>query len=211
MSIEHDREKIVEALSAHFAADHLTTQELEDRFERAYKARTAHELALVVDGLPALAGPVRAPVPVPRPPTVARPSGVRDDRRYLAVMSTLRKDGEWTPNRTNAIRAIMSEVRIDLRDATFVDDEIEFDVSAIMADVLILVPPGVQVECDGGAFMGEFSGSHDVAHIHPDAPRVVVRGIAVMAKVSVETRMPGESRWAAKRRVRRQLKDGGAD
>ena len=210
VSLEHDREKIVEALSAHFAADHLTTQELEERFERAYQARSAEELSLVMDGLPALAHPVRAPAPVPRASSAVRRTAERDERRYTAVMSAFRKGGEWTPSRSTFVRAVMSEVRIDLRDATFVDDEIEFEIRAVMADVQVLVPPGVQVECDGSAFMGEFSARHDAGQVNPDAPRVVVRGSAVMAKVSVETRMPGESRWAARRRVRRQLKERGA-
>lgn len=207
MSLESERERIVEELSAHFAADHLSTQELETRFERVYQARTMEELSVVVTGLPALAQPMRRPAPIPRASSPVQRSGDEDERRYTAVMSAFRKGGEWTPSRHTVMRAIMSEVRLDLRDATFVDDRIEFEIRAIMADVQILVPPGVQVECDGSAFMGEFSARHDDTHIDRDAPRVIVRGSAVMAKVSVETRMPGESRWAARRRVRRQLKD----
>jgi hypothetical protein len=211
VSLEQERERVVEALSAHFAADHLSTQELEDRFERAYRARTADELSAVMSGLPALAQPARAPQPVPRPSPRVRRTGEVGERRYMAIMSAFRKGGDWTPSRITVMTAVMAEVRIDLRDATFVDGEIEFDIKAVMADVQILVPPGVAVECDGAAFMGEFSARHDAARIDPDAPRVVVRGSAVMAKVAVETRLPGESRWAARRRARRQLRSGGDD
>jgi hypothetical protein len=209
VSLEQERERIVEALSAHFAADHLTTQELEDRFERAYKARTTQELSLVVAGLPALAQPARSPAPVPRASTRVRAPSDRDERRYTAVMSSFRKGGEWTPSRTTMVRAVMSEVKLDLRDATFVDDQIEIEVKAAFADVQIIVPPGVSVECDGMAVLGEFGARPDASPADPAAPRVVVRGSAVLAKVIVETRMPGESRWAAKRRVRRQLKGRG--
>ncbi len=199
MSIEPDRERIVEQLSAHFAEDHLSTQELEQRFERAYKARTLAELEDAVSGLPALRQPVHKPKPVARAAPPVRASEGKP-RRYMAVMSTFRRDGDWTPNRTSEIRAVMAEVKIDLREATFVDREIELDFFAFMADVQILVPPGVRVECDGFAFMGEFSGRHDESPTDPDAPTVRVVGTAVMAQVIVETRIPGESKSAARKR-----------
>lgn len=209
LSLEQERERIVETLSAHFAADHLTTQELEARFERAYRARTAEELREVTAGLPALAQPARPPAPRPPAPALDR-TPVAGERRYSAIMSNFRKQGEWTPNRRTVLLAVMSDVRIDLRDATFVDHEIQFDVKAVMADVKILVPPGVTVECDGDAFMGEFSARQDNARQDPEAPRVLVSGTAIMAKVTVETRLPGESRLAAWRRSRR-LRGGRED
>jgi hypothetical protein len=209
VSLESERERIVEQLSAHYAEDHLSTQELEERFELAYRARSVAELAPAVAGLPALTQPVRAPAPRPSTPRVERRPD-EGERRYAAVMSTFRKDGEWMPSRYTRVLAVMANARLDLRDATFVDQEIVFDVKAVMSEVQILVPPGVTVECDGSAFMGEFSGRHDDARIDPDAPRVVVRGSAIMSQVRVETRLPGESRLTARRR-QRQLRKGGND
>jgi hypothetical protein len=204
LSLEQDRERIVEALSAHYAEDHLSTQELEERFERAYRATSLAELQQVLSGLPALVAPARVPAPrasAKPAPRVADPSPA-GQRRYLAIMSNFRKQGNWTPNRHTHIKAIMASVQVDLRDATFVDSEIEFDVTAIMTEVRILVPPGVRVECDGFAFMGEFADKHDGSAGDYDAPLVRVTGTAVMATVIVETRLPGESRLAARRRER---------
>jgi hypothetical protein len=205
MSLESDRERIVEALSAHYAEDHLSTQDLEQRFERAYRATSPAELQQVLAGLPALAQPARTPAPRPSSKSVrvadASPAG---QRRYHAIMSNFRKQGNWTPNRHTNIKALMASVQIDLRDATFVDSEIEFDVLAVMTEVKILVPPGVRVECDGFAFMGEFADKHDGSSGDYDAPLVRVTGTAFMATVIVETRLPGESRLAARRRERLQ-------
>jgi hypothetical protein len=203
MSLESDRERVVEQLSAHYAEDHLSTQELERRFERAYRATTLGELQQVLSGLPALAAPARPPAPRPssKKVRVADPSP-GGERRYLAIMSNFRKQGNWTPSRHTNIKALMAGVQIDLRDATFVDSEIEFDVLAVMTEVKILVPPGVRVECDGFAFMGEFGDKHDVGVNDPDAPLVRITGTAFMATVVVETRLPGESRLAARRRER---------
>lgn len=205
MSLESDRERIVETLSAHYAEDHLTTQELEVRFERAYKASSDSELREVVAGLPALSQPVRAPVPRASSAPVAAPPREHASggaRRYLAFMSTFKKAGDWSPAPSTVIKAVMAEVKIDLRDATFMQHEISFDILAVMAEATILVPPGVRVECDGFAVMGEFSDRHDASGGDSDAPLVRIRGSAVMGKVSVETRLPGETKLAAWRRAR---------
>ena len=63
-------------LSAHYAEDHLTTQELEERFDRAYRAASAADLLAVVARLPALREPARAPVPRASMPSLARPVAV---------------------------------------------------------------------------------------------------------------------------------------
>lgn len=203
MSIESERERIVEQLSAHYAEDNLSTQELESRFERAYRARTLEDLRAVLADLPGLPAPMRVPAPIPRQSRAPVASaGAAGERRYLAVMSNFQKTGNWTPARATSIRAIMASVQIDLRDATFVDAEIDFDITAVMTEVKVIVPPGVQVECDGWAFMGEFTSKSDAAVRDPDAPRVNVRGSAIMATVTVETRLPGESGRAARRRER---------
>jgi hypothetical protein len=205
VSLESDRERIVEQLSAHYAEDHLSTQDLEVRFERAYRAKSTAELEQVLTGLPSLAAPARVPAPIPR---ASRPSlaatSPGGERSYRAIMSNFRKSGNWTPSRVTKLTAFMAGVQLDLRDATFVDSEIEFDITAIMTEVKILVPPGVTVECDGSAFMGEFSARQDSTMNDPDAPVVRVTGSAFMATVVVETRLPGESRLAARRRERLQ-------
>jgi hypothetical protein len=192
----------VEQLSAHYAEDHLSTQDLEARFERAYRARTSVELAAVVSGLPALAQPARNPVPRPSQAPTRPPQDEAPERRHLAIMSTFRKGGDWTPNRSTSIKAIMADVKIDLRDATFMDRVIDFDLLALMSDVTILVPPGVRVECDGSAFMGEFADRHDASGGDPDAPLVRIHGTSMMASVKVHTRLPGETKLAAWRRAR---------
>lgn len=202
MSLEAERERIVKQLSAHYAEDHLTTQELEERFDRAYRATSAAELQAVVGGLPALREPARAPVPRASMPSLARPVAVAPERRHLAIMSTFRKAGDWTPSPLTTIRAVMATVRIDLRDASFVDSEVTFDILAVMSEVKLIVPPGIRVECDGMALLGECSDHHDASGGDAEAPIVRVRGSSVMANIRVETRLPGETKLEAWRRAR---------
>jgi len=217
MSMESARERVVEELSAHYAEEHLTTQELEVRFERAYKAKTSTDLEAVLSGLPALRTPARAPVPrssaaagLPSGNVASVPanrghggySDAEPDKRYLAIMSAVRKSGDWMPGRSNSVRAFMGEVKLDLREASFADAVVTFDVLAIMSDVKFFVPPGVRVECDGFAFMGEFTDQNDGSEIDPDGPVVRVTGTAFMSAVKVETRLPGEGKLQAWRRRR---------
>ena len=82
-----DRERFVEALSRHHADGRLTTDELAERTERAYAARTLGDLDALATDLPAL--PASAP-PRPAPPTLPprlRPAG---PRRAAAKANLLR-------------------------------------------------------------------------------------------------------------------------
>jgi len=89
MSLELERERAVQALASHFAQDHLTTQELELRFEQVYRAASSAELQSLLGGLPAL---VPSTVVYEPPPTysVAPPTSVPTEKRYLAFMGEVR-------------------------------------------------------------------------------------------------------------------------
>ena len=54
MTIEVTRERVVQALCAHYAQDRLTMEELESRLARAQRASSQLQLASLVTDLPAL-------------------------------------------------------------------------------------------------------------------------------------------------------------
>ena len=92
MSLVLERERIVQAPCSHYAQDHLTTGELERRFEEA--------LVTVLEGLPAmprsamLAPSEPTPMPTYRAPTPV--SGLRDpENRYAAFFAEVKKEGAW--------------------------------------------------------------------------------------------------------------------
>jgi hypothetical protein len=203
LSYEVERERIIQQLCSHYAADQLSTQELELKFEAVYRARTVAELQELVRNLPVLA---RETPPAPMAAVAAYPApAAGQERRHLAIMSEFRRTGDWTPTRVTVVKALMASVRLDMREATFVAHEMEIDVTAVMSEVKIIVPPGVRVECDGFSFMGEFSGRHD-GGFDASAPVLRVRGASIMAAVQVETRLPGESKLEAWRRRRRDTR-----
>ena len=61
-----DRDRVVAMLGQHLGLGHLTMQELENRLDTAYAARTRGELDAVLAGLPAI-GPPRPLPPPPQP------------------------------------------------------------------------------------------------------------------------------------------------
>ena len=68
-----DREHVVAVLGQHLGLGHLTVQELENRLDTAYAARTRGELDAVLAGLPAIGSP--RPLPSPPPPRSSPSAG----------------------------------------------------------------------------------------------------------------------------------------
>jgi cell wall-active antibiotic response 4TMS protein YvqF/uncharacterized protein DUF1707 len=203
---ELERERVIQALCSHYANDNLSTQELEARFDLAYKAATSDDLQALVGNLPPL-----PPIAVTRTARISTPfygiapaGEAAPERRTLALMSEVKKVGEWIPARRNVVHAIMGSAELDLREALLSQGEIEIVATAIMGEVKIIVPPGLRVECDGTAIMGEFKELHSAVGEDPTAPLVRIHGMALMGSVTVTTRLPGESALAAWRRRKRE-------
>jgi len=202
MSLELERERAVQALASHFAQDHLTTQELELRFEKVYRAASTAELQALLGGLPVL---VPSPVALETLPqySVASAATVPREKRLLALMGEVRRKGNWTvPSRLHLFAA-MGAIRLDLREAQIPAEGVEIDATAMMGEVRIVLPPGLHAEVDGLAVLGEFSDRTAGAASTIDAPVIRVKGVAFMGAVRVETRLPNEGMMEAwKRRLR---------
>jgi len=85
-----DRERFVEALRRHHADGRLTTEELAERTERAYAARTLGDLDALATDLPALQPPARAPAWDPSADDVPRRMRPPGPRRAAAKTNLLR-------------------------------------------------------------------------------------------------------------------------
>jgi hypothetical protein len=89
-----DREQFVEALRQHHVDGRLTAEELTDRTERAYAARTFGDLDSLAADLPPLRPP--APTAPPRAPAAGPPSGMRPPTaRRAAARATLLRTALW--------------------------------------------------------------------------------------------------------------------
>jgi hypothetical protein len=180
-SLDDARERAIRLLTDGFAYDVISVDEFEWRLGRLGQSDSIAAMdSLVAD----LASPSRAFV---EPQSVA----VEREGRILGLMSETRRVGPWRVPQHLRVKAVMSEVTVDLRYA-LIPPGCSIDVTAVMANVQFIVPPGMVVDFDVSAFMG--AAGNDERAISGDAyvaPDVRIRGSAIMAEVRVRVRDRG--------------------
>lgn len=207
MSLELEREEVVQRLCTHYAHDHLSTGELEARFELAYQATDRSALRTVLVGLPALGPTVAPPAPlydVAGPVTIP---GASDEKRYAAFLAEIVKEGQWLPAPRIKAKAILGTVKLDFREAAIPVEGIDIDVDALLGEVVILLPPGIGADVDCTAMLAEVKDKAKAGT--PGAPRVRVRGGAVLGTISVTTKLPKPARMEGWRTQFKALLRGG--
>jgi hypothetical protein len=186
------REQVVQRLCSHFASNHLTMDELEQRIDRAYKAPSVAELDALVAGLPVLAeDPVRTTSAAMAPSSASALATVPERDVLIGIMSGHTRRGPWAVPRHLKVFTVMGGIVLDLREALIAPGVSEIEITAVMAGVEVFVPPGVRVECTGSAFMGAFEVDQRAQWMAAGEDRVVrVTGFAFMAGVEVKVRPP---------------------
>jgi hypothetical protein len=115
-------------------------------------------------------------------------------RGIVAVFSENRKEGRWALPRHLRVLSVFASVTVDLRDAMIQPGASVIEVVAVFADVKVIAPPDIVVECDGDAFMGEFAikrtkrDEATLPSLHPGAPVVRIMGSAYMASVTIKVK-----------------------
>ncbi len=99
-------------------------------------------------------------------------------------------------------------MELDYREALLGPGVMEVMAVAVLGNIEILVPPGLYVECDGMAVLGNVEHVEDLpVEVDPDGPMLRIRGVSVLGNVEVRVRYPGETAHAARRRRRAERKD----
>ena len=190
-----DRDRVAELLRESAGEGRLDIDELEERLEAAYAAKTYGELVPLTADLPLGATP-HAPVEPARAPSAVA-------ARYntsVAIMGSTSRTGMWEVGATHTACALMGSVQIDLRNARFTSHETVIHAYAFWAGIDVYVNANTRVVVDGIGIMGGFEQGRDKveADIGPASPVVRVTGLALMAGINVQRRpMPG----ARKRRM----------
>jgi hypothetical protein len=191
-SLEVRRERVVQALCAHFARDRLTMEDLEARLEHAQDAQSDAELSGLLADLPALDD--IAPVVTPMPGqyfAVARAGDRPPAAKILSLFANVRREGGWTVPPFVEVRSIFGGTRLDLAGATLQPGTTIIDASAVFGEVVIIVPPGVRIESTGSAIFGEFQHKETpLDALDATAPVIQVTGKAVFGSVTIKTWMP---------------------
>ena len=185
LPMEMQRERAVELLSRHFANDNLSLDELERRIELAYHAKGPSELQDLVRDLPDAAENVPARQAAPLPEAFADVSD-----RIVSVMTETKRRGMWRPARHIDLWSVMSDTQLDLTEAVLGSGVTEFDVSAIMTTLKIIVPPGVRVVVQTSSIMSTVSDeSIEPPSVGSGAPVLRLTGFALMSEIKVRVRL----------------------
>lgn len=184
---DNDRQKVADVLRDAAGEGRIDLEELDERLELTWAAKTYADLVPITADLHLPAHPQAASTPLARPgyvPATGHASSV-------AIMGECKRQGVWSVPEHHSAFALMGSVLIDLRQAQLSAHHTVINASTIMGEVKVLVPAHVEVVIDGTPIMGEFGHGKDKApaEIGPHSPTVRVRGIALMGSVTVQ-RLP---------------------
>ena len=182
-----DRERVADRLRDAAGHGRISMDELEERLDAAYAAKTYGELVPITADLPLEDARLEVgPPPVPSSALVVGEQQHHDRSHAIAIMSGANRGGRWIVPRRVGVLAFWGGAVIDLRDARFENGTTVIRACAIMGGVQILAPEDVHVRVTGIGIMGGFGESRSNA-VSPDrAPVVLVKGFAFWGGVLVK-------------------------
>jgi hypothetical protein len=201
-----DRERVAEVLRAAAGDGRLTLDELDERLDAVYAAKTYAELEPITHDLPENSGdysPARAPAGGGDP---ARYGNAPTSGGAVAILGGFSRKGDWVVPREFTGFCFMGGGEIDLRDARFEARETTIHIVAIMGGCEIIVPDDATVRVTGVGIMGAFD--HTVAGSgSPDGPVITVNGVAIMGGVDVKRKRPKAAKLKDSGRRQQQIED----
>jgi len=171
-----DRERTADVLRRSGANGQLTVDELDERVELAYAAKTRGELERLTQDL----GETRE-----RPDDVPVRPGDDGTHWVVSVMGGSDRKGRWRLGRTVNVVNVMGGSDLQLNDAEFAADVVELRVFSLMGGSDIWIPDGLDVEVSEFALMGGNERRIKDMPRLPGTPVVRVRAFSLMGGVSV--------------------------
>lgn len=179
-----DRHRVAEVLREAAGEGRLELEELDERLEATYAARTYADLVPITHDLPA-----------PRPAGGALAPATRYESSY-AVLTGVDRKGVWEVGPSHTAFAFMGGIDIDLREAVFTSPEVVITANAVMGGIDVIVNAHTRVVVEGAGIMGTFEQARDkvAPQLDERSPVVRVRGAAIMGAVTVVRKGPKRQR-----------------
>jgi hypothetical protein len=201
-----DRERVANVLREAAGDGRLTMDELDERLDAVYAAKTYAELEPITHDLPD-AGATYTSVPAPAAGgDPARFGGTPTSSGAVAILGGFSRKGDWVVPKEFTAFLLMGGGEIDLRDARFAEREVSIHIVAIMGGCEVIVPEDATVYVSGIGILGAFEHT-DAGAGSPDGPVITINGVALLGGVDVKRKPTLES----SREARQQRLDARRD
>ncbi|HEY6497727.1 MAG TPA: DUF1707 domain-containing protein [Trebonia sp.] len=197
-----DRERVANVLRESAGDGRLTLDELDERLDAVYAAKTYAELEPITHDLPGAETSYVPATTAASPADPARFGGEPSSSGAVAILGGFTRKGDWVVPKTFTAFMFMGGGEIDLREARFSEREVSIHIVAIMGGCEVIVPEDATVRVTGVGVMGAFDHSESSVGT-PGGPVITVTGLAFMGGVDVK-RKPTQQ---AMREARQQRRD----
>lgn len=133
-----DRDAVIETLRVAAGDGRLTADELDERLEIAFNAKTYGELAVLTSDLPI------SPVTSAVAPAVTP----RDVVRIDCGSGNALRDGHWVVPKRLEVRVSSGNVKLDFTSAAISQPVLQIDAEVHSGNLIIITKPGVAVDTD---------------------------------------------------------------
>ncbi|WP_245646120.1 DUF1707 SHOCT-like domain-containing protein [Nocardiopsis trehalosi] len=179
---DRDRDDVAEILRDAAAEGRITLEELDERLDRVYRARTYADLRPITADLP-VPGPAGPPAPAAPPGPAAAPLVLR------TAAGTIARRGVWhVPQRVEAVNPY-GTIRLDFREAVLSSQVTEVHVSGAWGETRIILPDGATAEMDVDTSWFGSADSRVPAVPAPPAPHFRITGGVKGGSLRVRYRM----------------------
>ena len=159
-----EREQVAEKLRVAAGEGRVDLAELEDRLERAYRAKTYSELdALLAD------------LPDQRPPG-ALAASASETMLLKTHGSTVKQNGRWTVPRRIVAECGLPNIIIDFTEASCAYLDVTVEASCGLGNIKLIVPRGWTVRIDGSSTNTSHISNKADAPTDPAAPTLTLIG-----------------------------------
>src|ERR1700751_1692732 len=180
-----DRERVAEILRESAGDGRLSMEELDERLDAVYAAKTYAELEPITRDLPQTPGGA-APAPVPAGDP-QRFGGEPTSHGAFAILGGFSRKGDWVVPEEFTAFAFMGGGEIDLREARYAARTPTIHAVTFMGGIEVTVPEDANVRVTGIGIMGAFDHQSGGTG-EPGGPTINVNGVGFMGAVEVKRR-----------------------
>lgn len=200
-----DRDQVAEALRVAAGDGRLTSDELDERLERALSARTYDDLAPLLADLPP-AGTALAPLSGPLAAAMAggvAPAPPKELMKIHVTSGQSKRVGRWTVPARMDLNVGSGHVKLDFTQAIITAPTLHIDAVVRSGHILLVTRPGIAVDLDDVVVRsGHVKVREPWSDAVPAALRITVAGTCRSGHILA--RPPRRSFWQWVRRAPRR-------